>query len=162
MQDTKHPTKHPNSMILSNAFIAGNFCSSLGVLTRKIFAMVVFDTAPRAYSEFFHEELSVHCKRRQMARSLAAGCRSRMRGWCSTSKKPRVKKHRERFLTRLVHRPTGTTTILGPSITRFARQHDLCENEVWKLVNGHKIQYRGWTLQKSVDLVSEYLAEIAQ
>jgi len=94
-----------------------------------------------------------------LARSLASGYRSRLRGWCSTSKKPRVKKHRERFLTRLVHRPTGSTEILGSSITHFARRHDLCENEVWKLVNGLKIQYRGWILQKSLDAVNLGLAD---
>lgn len=94
-----------------------------------------------------------------MARSLAAGVRSRLRGWCSGSSKPRVKKARNRFLTKLVNTRTGESAILGASITGFARQHDLCDNEVWKLVNGRKIAYRGWMLQKSFDLANEYLAE---
>jgi hypothetical protein len=93
-----------------------------------------------------------------MARSLASGCRSRLRGWCSTSK--RAKRHRNRFMTKLVHLPTGATRVLGSSITQFARENALCENEVWKLVNGLKTRYRGWTLQKTIDAATFGLADI--
>ena len=73
-----------------------------------------------------------------------------MNGWCSTHK--RVKAQREKFLTRLVNIHTGQVCILGQSGKAFCRQHSLCFNELSKLLCGHKIQYRGWCLEKSLQL----------
>jgi len=88
-----------------------------------------------------------------MARHLAAGMRSRLRGWCSTSKKPKVKKHRERFMTRLVNTKTGETAILGPSVKKFARDHGLSLQGLSELVNGHVAMYRGYMLQTTHELL---------
>ena len=85
------------------------------------------------------------------ARALKNGKRARIRGWCSTHRK--AKRHRERFLTKLVNLRTGEECILGQSIRAFAKNHDLCMNELWKLVNGYgKIAYRGWVTQATRDV----------
>jgi hypothetical protein len=82
------------------------------------------------------------------ARNLACGHQKTMLGWCSTNK--RAKRVRTRFQTVLVNTKTGERKILGQSLTQFARDNHLCMNELWKLLNGRKIMYRGWTLEKSV------------
>jgi len=93
-----------------------------------------------------------------MAKALSCGYRSRLRGWCSTNK--RAKKERDRFLTQLVNVHTGEEFILGASIKKFAQDHGLCDNELWKLVNGKgKLMYRGWCLKKTLDLVHPTLAD---
>ena len=81
-----------------------------------------------------------------MAKSLACGLRSRLNGFCSTS--PRAKKHRKRFTTRLINTRTREEAILGSSIVGFAKQRNLCANEIWKLVNRYqgKLMYRDWCL----------------
>ena len=88
-----------------------------------------------------------------LARSLACGQRSRLRGWCSTSKKPRVKKHRERFLTKLLNTKTGETAILGQSVKKFARDHGLSLQGFSELVNRRVPMYRGWTLHSTHELL---------
>lgn len=88
-----------------------------------------------------------------LARSLACGQRSRLRGWCSTSKKPKVRKHRERFLTRLVNTKTGETTILGPSVKKFARDRGLSLQGLSELINRRVAMYRGWMLQTTHELI---------
>lgn len=92
-----------------------------------------------------------------MARSLACGYRARLRGWCSTAK--RAKKHRDRFTTVLVNTRTGERSILGSSIKSFAEKRNLCMNELWKLVNGRKLIYRHWCLQKTLDSANGTLAD---
>jgi hypothetical protein len=79
------------------------------------------------------------------ARDLACGYLKKLNGWCSTH--PKAKKQRERFLTVLVNPRQGKREILGRSIAHFARDHGLCMNELWKLINGRKICYRGWMLE---------------
>lgn len=93
-----------------------------------------------------------------MARTLASGVRYRLRDFCSNSKKPKVKKARDRFTTALVNTKTGEKKWLGPSVKKFARDHGLCFNELSKLVNGHSLQYRSWVLQKTLDAADGYLA----
>lgn len=83
------------------------------------------------------------------SKSLACGVWARMHGFCSTS--PKVKRQRDRFMTKLVNTKTRETFVLGRSVKNFAKEHDLCLNELSKLVNGHKILYRGWCLQKTLD-----------
>jgi hypothetical protein len=92
-----------------------------------------------------------------MARSLACGYRSRLKGFCSTS--PRAKKERMRFMTVLINTQTGERSILGPSVKKFATDHGLCFNELSKLVNGHKLMYRGWVLEKTLNLANGHVAD---
>ena len=61
--------------------------------------------------------------------------------------KPRVKKHRERFMTRLLNTKTGETTILGPSVKKFAKDRGLSLQGLSELVNRRVPMYRGWMLQ---------------
>lgn len=88
---------------------------------------------------------------RASAQALFRGQRSRIHGWCSTHQN--AKRHRLRFLMKLCHLPTGRECILGQSITGFAKKHDLCMNEVWKLVNGYdgKFVCRGWVTEATRD-----------
>lgn len=87
---------------------------------------------------------------RASAQALARGRRSRIRGWCSTHRN--AKRHRERFLTKLIHLPSGKECIVGQSISALAKKHGLCMNELWKLVNGHKIACRGWVTEATRDV----------
>jgi hypothetical protein len=88
------------------------------------------------------------------ARSLASGRRARLRGFCSTH--PRAKKLRERFTTTLVNLQTGERKILGPSIKKFAKDHDLSLQGLSELVNRRVLAYRGLTLARSVDLADAH------
>jgi hypothetical protein len=44
-------------------------------------------------------------------------------------------------------------------VKHFSRQHGLCFNELSKLINGHKIVYRGWYLEKTLELANGNLAD---
>lgn len=59
----------------------------------------------------------------------------------------------------LVNTRTGKRAILGASIVKFADEHGLCMNEVWKLLNGRKIVYRDWMLVKSLELAQVRLTD---
>jgi len=85
-----------------------------------------------------------------MARSLACGSRARLRGWCSGSNKPKVKKHRARFTTVLVNTKTGERCILGQSVKSFAKKHGLSLQGFSELVNGRVPIYRHWALEKTL------------
>ena len=93
---------------------------------------------------------------REQAKLLMKGERTRLRGWCSTSK--RAKRQRERFMTVLVNMKTNERFVLGRSVKAFAREHNLCFNELSKLVNGHKILYRGFCLAKTLNVAHSNLA----
>ncbi len=54
-------------------------------------------------------------------------------------------------MTKLVNTKTKETFVLGRSVKHFAKEHGLCFNELSKLVNGHKLMYRGWCLQKTLE-----------
>ena len=62
-------------------------------------------------------------------------------------------------MTKLVNTRTGETAILGSSIKGFAEKRGLCDNELWKLVNGRKISYRGWMLQTTINAANFGLAD---
>lgn len=94
-----------------------------------------------------------------MARTLAAGVRYRLCGWCSTSKKAKVRKARDRFLTVLTNTDTGESKNLGPSVKKFAKENGLCLNEVSRLVNGRSLMYRSWVLQKTLDAANGHTAD---
>ena len=87
-----------------------------------------------------------------MARTLACGKRARLRGFCSTH--PRAKKFRDRFTTTLINLNTGEKKILGPSVKKFARDHDLSLQGFSELINRRVLLYRGWTLESSVALAN--------
>ena len=89
-----------------------------------------------------------------MARSLHAGMRVRLKGFCSTSSKPKARKYRRRFLTRLVNTKTGETKILGGSVKCFAKDHGLSLQGLSELVNKRVQIYRHWVLGKTLDAVS--------
>jgi hypothetical protein len=93
------------------------------------------------------------------ARTLHSGHRKRINGWCSTDRS--AKMARDRFMTVLVNTRTGERTILGHTINGFAKKYGLCDNELWKLVNGHggKICYRGWMLEQAYSAVNGPLAD---
>ncbi len=80
---------------------------------------------------------------------LSCGQRQYIKGWFSTH--PKAKKKRMRFLTVLVNTVTSEQTTLGSSLKEFADKHNLCMNEVCKLVNGKRIRYRNWMLKKTYD-----------
>lgn len=88
------------------------------------------------------------------ARALASGARSKIKGWCSTSRK--AKRARKRFTTRLVNPKTGQSEIVGQSAKAFAKRHGICYNDVVKLLNGHKIMVRGWALERTLELAHGY------
>jgi FAD synthase len=86
--------------------------------------------------------------RKSNAKSLVTGKRYRHKGFCSYS--PKAKQARGRFTMTLVHTKTGERKILGQSIRAFAREHHLCANELGKLINKHRIIYRGWVLESTL------------
>jgi len=86
--------------------------------------------------------------RHSTARVLACGARTRHKGWCSTS--PRAKKARERFTTELVNINTGERSILGQRLTDFAARHGLSPVKLSRLVNKHRLIYRGWALASTL------------
>jgi len=88
--------------------------------------------------------------RESNARSLACGHYKRLKGWCSTS--PKAKKARERFQTVLINPDLGIREALGQRVTRFAERHHLCKSELYKLINGRQIGYRGWFLERTLKL----------
>jgi hypothetical protein len=88
------------------------------------------------------------------AYQLSCGSRARLRGWCSTSKKPKAKKYRERFLTKLVNMKTGETAILGPSVKKFARDRGLSLQGFSELVNRRVAFYRNWTLAATAEILN--------
>jgi hypothetical protein len=100
-------------------------------------------------------EISGFCP--SSARTLAAGIRGRLRGWCSTAK--RAKKQRDRFTLVLVHTPTGVRKFLGPSVKKFAKEHGLCLNELSRLINRRSRKYRGWILQRTLDAIDGNTAD---
>lgn len=73
------------------------------------------------------------------ALSLASGRRARLCGYCSTH--PRAKKLRERFTTTLLNLKTGERKILGPSVKKFAKDHDLSLQGLSELVNRRVLAY---------------------
>lgn len=89
-----------------------------------------------------------------MARSLHCGMRVRLRGFCSTSSKPKAKKFRDRFMTVLVNTRTEERCILGPSVKKFAADHGLSLQGVSELVNRRVQIYRHWVLGKTLDAVN--------
>jgi len=88
--------------------------------------------------------------------SLACGHYQTLRGWISPSKK--AKKRKERLLRRLVNTITGEVKTLGISANAFARDHGLCENELWKLLRGHKVAYRHWVTESTYLATQTHLA----
>ena len=68
-------------------------------------------------------------------------------------------KHRERFLTVLVNPSLGIREILGQTITAFAAKHHLCKSELYKLVCGRQVGYRGWFLERTLKLAQGVVAD---
>jgi len=101
----------------------------------------------------FAEQAGMH---ESHARDLACGYFKRFKGYCSTHR--RATKERERFLTVLVNPKEGKRDIIGQSVTSFARKHGLCANEVYKLLLGRKILYRGWMLEQTHKLTQKPIA----
>jgi hypothetical protein len=91
------------------------------------------------------------------ARDLACGYMKRYRKWCSGHK--RAAKARKRFTTVLVNFRLGKREILGQTVTAFAAKHQLCKNELYKLINGRKIMYRGWMLERTHNLAQGTVAD---
>jgi hypothetical protein len=90
-------------------------------------------------------------------KDLNCGIMKRYRGWLSTH--PSARKYRKRFLTVLVNTLTGERCILGQAVTRFAKAHGLCLSELSKLVNGHKLCYKGWILESTLKLTQGHVAD---
>lgn len=88
------------------------------------------------------------------ARALASGYRSKIKGWCSTSRKARLA--RQRFTTRLVNPKTGQSEIVGQSARAFAERHGVCYNDLVKLLNGHKLMVKGWATEQTLELSQGY------
>lgn len=103
----------------------------------------------RSIREFSEKYSMPYC----MARSLHCGMRVRLRGFCSTSSKPRARKFRDRFMTVLVNTKNGEAKILGPSVKKFAKDHGLSLQGLSELVNGRVQVYRHFVLGKTLDAV---------
>ena len=86
--------------------------------------------------------------RESNVRSLACGWYRRFKGWCSMH--PRAKKERERFMTVLVNTKTGIRSILGQTISGFAKAHSLSKQALCQLMNGHRVIYRHWMLENTL------------
>ena len=82
------------------------------------------------------------------AKTLACGYRTRLQGFCSTH--PRAKEARKRFMLVLVNTKTGVRSILGQTISGFAKAHSLCKNTLCQLINGHRVIYRDWMLENTL------------
>lgn len=91
------------------------------------------------------------------ATSLACGYRQSLRGYVGMSK--RAAKKRKRWTTVLVNTRTGLRQRLGHSIKSFAERHDVCGNDLCKLLNGHKISVKGWVLEKTWNLTHGDIAD---
>jgi len=83
-------------------------------------------------------------------RDLACGRFQCYRGWLSPKA---TRKRRKRFTTVLVNSKDGTRHTLGQTVSGFARAHNLCANELYKLINGRKWMYRHFCLEKTLQLV---------
>jgi hypothetical protein len=59
----------------------------------------------------------------------------------------------------LVNTQTGERSIIGQTVKAFAQEHHLCLNELSKLVNGRKLRYRNWVLERT--LLAAALGDIA-
>jgi hypothetical protein len=91
------------------------------------------------------------------ATSMACGYRQSLRGYVGMSK--RAAKKRKRWTTVLVNTRTGQRERLGQSIKSFAERHDVCGNDLCKLLNGHKIAVKGWVLEKTWNLTHGAIAD---
>jgi len=67
------------------------------------------------------------------AKSLACGLHQTLHGWLSP-KAP--KKRRQRFNTVLRNIRNNERVIVGASLTSLAKRIGVCENDLWKVVNG--------------------------
>jgi hypothetical protein len=95
--------------------------------------------------------------RESNARSLACGCIKRLKGWLSTH--PSARKYRKRWRTVLVNSKDGTRQNIGQTVSGFARAHNLCKNELYKLINGRKFMYRHWCLETTLQLAHSKIAD---
>jgi hypothetical protein len=82
------------------------------------------------------------------ARSLSCGYYKTLKGWCSPS--PTARRARKRFQTVLVNPFLGIREVLGQRVTSFAERHHLCKSELYKLINGRQIGYRGWFSERTL------------
>lgn len=71
----------------------------------------------------------------------------------------RAAKKRKRWTTLLINTRTGQRERLGHSIKSFAERHDVCGNDICKLLNGHKIAVKGWVLEKTWKLTHGPIAD---
>ena len=94
--------------------------------------------------------------RESNARSLACGHLKRLKGWLSTH--PSARKYRKRWCSVLVNSKDGTRHTLGQTVSGFARAHNLCVGELYKLINGRKCMYRHWCLEKTLQLAHSAVA----
>ena len=62
-------------------------------------------------------------------------------------------------MTVLFNAKTGEKSIIGQTVSNFAKAHGLCKNELYKLVNGRKPIYRNWMLQKTHDAAFSQIAD---
>ena len=86
-------------------------------------------------------------------KDLNCGRFKRYRGWLSTHASAR--KYRKRFLTMLVNTRTGERCILGQAVTRFAKAHSLSSKNVYGLLNGKRLAYKSWCLERTLELIGE-------
>lgn len=83
------------------------------------------------------------------AKSLACGHYQTLQGWLS----PKASKVRKKRFTTVLHNlRTHERALVGKSLTSFATHHDVCMNDIWKIVNGEKLAAKGWVLEKSLEL----------
>lgn len=53
-------------------------------------------------------------------------------------------------MTALVNTKTKARSILGATISGFAKAHGLCKNTLCQLINGYRVIYRDWALETTL------------
>ena len=54
---------------------------------------------------------------------------------------------------------TKERRVVGPSVKAMAQEHGLCANELYLLINGRQLAYRGWVKAIGYDYAQGAIAE---
>ena len=95
--------------------------------------------------------------RHSNVQSLACGHFSTLKGFCSTH--PKVKKRRERVTTVLHDTKSEQDYVLGANMKTFAKAHNICYNDLSKLLTGRRIACKGYVLRKTWEMTQIDTAE---
>ena len=91
------------------------------------------------------------------AKSLACAHYLSLNGWVSGHR--RAARKRKRWSTVLINTKTNERCVLGPSVTAFARAHNVCKGDLYKLINHRKLCAKGWILESTLKLTQGAVAD---